>query len=82
MQRLIVHGVPYYVDSQNKLFTYDTESICIGTYSAEDGEVAIDANVREQLKSKVIEWRGKQQPRTRKPQENAWWDWKRSFARC
>jgi hypothetical protein len=68
MQRLIVHGVPYYVDSQNKLFTYDTESVCIGTYT--DGEVAIDANLREQLKSKVTEWRSKQQPRTRKPQEN------------
>ena len=70
MQRLIVHGVPYYVDSQSKLFTYDTESICIGTYSAENASITLNANTRDQLKSKVTEWRDKQQPRTRKPQEN------------
>ncbi len=68
MQRQILHGVPYYVDSSSKLYTYTDEPIHIGSVSG-DGAVTIRNGAYESLDAGLAEWRSKQSARSRKPQE-------------
>jgi hypothetical protein len=68
MQRQIIHGVPYFVDSQNRLFTWDTESAPqqIGHYEPQSQAVTFAEDHLPKLSSRLAIWRGSQQARLRK----------------
>ena len=66
MQRIIVYGVPYLVDTLNRVFVCDgsTEPREIGTYG--DGHVIIHESAKPGLKESAEVWREGQVARTRK----------------
>jgi hypothetical protein len=68
MQRQIIHGVPYFVDSQNRLFTWDTETAPqqIGHYEPKSESVTYAEDHLAKLSSRLAVWRGSQQARLRK----------------
>jgi hypothetical protein len=70
MQRQIIHGIPFFVDAQKRIYTWETEPGCkpqhIGSFSAE-GEITFVSNHISALSSKLTEWRSTQKPRPRKP---------------
>ena len=65
MQRQIINGVPYYIDSANKLYTFTDEQNHIGQFT--DGHVSINPSSYESLNAKLAEWRESQNARVRKP---------------
>jgi len=65
MQRQIINGVPYYIDSANKIYTYTDEPSVIGEFT--DGLLTINQAAYESLNAKLTEWRNAQSARTRKP---------------
>jgi len=67
MQRIIVYGVPYLVDTLNRVFVCDgsTEPTEIGTYG--EGHVTIFESARPVLEQRAEVWRQEQVARTRKP---------------
>lgn len=65
MQRQIINGVPYYVDSAKKIHTYTDEPSHIGNLA--DGLITINPLAYESLNAKLAEWRNAQSARTRKP---------------
>ena len=65
MQRQIINGVPYYIDSAKKLYTFTDEPNHIGKFS--DGLVTINPASYESLNEKLAEWRQSQNARVRKP---------------
>ena len=65
MQRQIINGVPYYIDSANKIYTYTDEPSVIGEFT--DGLLTINQAAYESLNAKLTEWRNSQFARTRKP---------------
>jgi hypothetical protein len=65
MQRQIINGVPYYVDSSKKIYTYTDEPSIIGNLT--DGLVTINPLAHQSLDAKLAEWRNAQSARTRKP---------------
>lgn len=69
MQRVIVHGVPYLVDAQQRVFLYDTSqpSLHIGTFEPESNRVRFLQEVKPQIEARATAWRDEQQPRSRKP---------------
>ena len=69
MQRQIVHGVPYFTDAANRLFTWDTEAAPqhIGTYHPDTGTVSFTDGHLTKLSGRLQSWRAKQHPRPRKP---------------
>jgi hypothetical protein len=69
MQRQIVHGIPYFTDSINKLYVWDHElpNQCIGTYNSIKKTVEFNSNHLEGLREHLTVWRSKQIPRSRKP---------------
>jgi hypothetical protein len=73
MQRKIISGIPYYVDTSNKLYTWDTEAQPqpIGTYNPTADAVTFESNHFERLTSRLEDWRSKQQPRDRKAIANS-----------
>lgn len=72
MQRMILHGVPYFVDVQNRLFTWDTETDPqhIGQYNPTSDTIVYTENYFIQLNGRLQDWRSKQQPRLRKATSN------------
>jgi hypothetical protein len=67
MQRQIIYGVPYYIDSANKLYTYSEDKIHIGSYL--NNTVTLVSGILETLDGKLKMWRDEQSARIRKPQE-------------
>jgi hypothetical protein len=65
MQRQIINGIPYYIDSAKKLYTFTDEPNHIGQFS--DGLVSINPASYESLNTKLAEWRESQNARVRKP---------------
>lgn len=68
MQRTILHGVPYFTDSQNRLFLWDTEAptVCIGSYDAETDTIHYDNTAIGNLGNRLQIWRQNQNSRPRK----------------
>ena len=69
MQRQIIHGVPYFTDTLNRLFTWDTETQPqpIGTYSPATNTITYTDNHIAQLSQRLQTWRTNQTARLRKP---------------
>lgn len=69
MQRTIIHGVPYFTDALNRLFTWDTEAQPhpIGTYNPTTNTITYADNHLTQLSHRLQTWRASQSPRLRKP---------------
>jgi len=69
MQRQIIHGVPYFTDALNRLFTWDTETQPhpIGTYDSNSKTIAYTDNHIAQLSQRLQTWRTNQNARPRKP---------------
>ena len=67
MQRQIINGIPYYVDSSNKIYTFTEEPSHIGQLA--EGIVTINPSSYESLDRKLKEWRESQSARSRKPTE-------------
>ena len=65
MQRQIINGVPYYIDSAKKIYTFTDEPSHIGQFT--DGFVTINPDSYMSLSAKLAEWRSNQSARTRKP---------------
>jgi hypothetical protein len=65
MQRQIINGIPYYIDSAKKLYTFTDEPNHIGQFT--DGLVTINPASYESLNAKLTEWRDSQNARVRKP---------------
>lgn len=68
MQRKILHGVPYFTDSEHRLFLWDTEAspVCIGSYDPKTELITYDNTAVTNLGNRLQEWRGKQNARPRK----------------
>lgn len=70
MQRQIIHGIPFFVDAQKRIYTWETDPGCkpqhIGSVTAE-GEITFVRNHISALSGKLTEWRSTQKPRPRKP---------------
>ncbi len=68
MQRQIIHGVPYFVDNQNRLFTWDTEADPqhIGSYDPTTGNAIFAEDHLGKLAGRLCDWRSKQSIRARK----------------
>jgi hypothetical protein len=68
MQRQIIDGIPYYIDSQNRVYNWDTEASPqhIGTYDAASKRLTFLDNHLTPLADRLQEWRAVQQPRFRK----------------
>lgn len=69
MQRTIIHGVPYFTDALNRLFTWDTEAQPqhIGTYQPITNTITYADNHLTQLSHRLQTWRASQTARLRKP---------------
>ena len=71
MQREIIHGVPYFISTDNTLWSWngskEEKSHCIGVYDSATKRVVFNSGICEQLQPILDEWRTKQQPRPRKP---------------
>jgi hypothetical protein len=72
MQRQIISGIPYYVDTANKLFTWDTEASPqhIGSHDPTTGTITYEPDHLANLATRLQVWREKQQPRERKATTN------------
>jgi hypothetical protein len=73
MQRLIVHGVPYHCDSQNRIYLYDSSAdpLCIGTYDPTSQRVVLQNEVKPVVFQRMLAWREQQSARKRKPTDEA-----------
>ena len=73
MQRLIVHGVPYHCDSQNRVFLYDSSAdpLRIGIYDPTTQRVVLQDEVKPVLLQRMLAWREQQVARKRKPTEDS-----------
>jgi hypothetical protein len=69
MQRQIIHGIPYYVDSKNKLYTYSDDSVHIGSYNPTNSVVEYIEGIHATLGDSVKQWRIGQSSRSRKPED-------------
>jgi hypothetical protein len=67
MQRQIINGIPYYIDSSNKIYTFTEEPAHIGQFT--EGILTINPSSYESLDRKLKDWRESQSARTRKPTE-------------
>jgi hypothetical protein len=69
MQRQIIHGVPYFTDALNRLFTWDAEAQPqpIGTYHPTTNTITYADNHLAQLSHRLQTWRANQSARLRKP---------------
>jgi hypothetical protein len=69
MQRQIIHGVPYFTNALNQLFTWDSEAPPhpIGSYNPTTNTIAYTDNHLAQLSQRLQTWRGNQSARLRKP---------------
>jgi len=69
MQRQIIHGVPYFTDVQNRLYTWEPEGSPshIGTYDPVKKSVDFLPNHQAILDEKLATWRRTQHTRSRKP---------------
>ncbi len=68
MQRTILHGVPYFTDSQHRLFLWDTEAapVCIGSYDPKTEHITYNDAAIANLGNRLQVWRQNQHPRPRK----------------
>jgi hypothetical protein len=68
MQREIINGVPYFIDGQSKLYTWEIESTPqhIGVYKSTTQSIEYTEGFLEKLEGKLQSWRSKQEPRARK----------------
>jgi hypothetical protein len=68
MQRQIIHGVPYFLDSQNRLFPWDTETSSqpIGQYNPATDSILYADDHLVKFTGKLAVWREQQKPRLRK----------------
>ena len=69
MQRQILDGVPYFLDTQNRVYLWDAEgpSFQVGSYDPVAKQVKFHDNLLTSLESRLALWRAKQQARPRKP---------------
>lgn len=69
MQRTIIHGVPYFTDALNRLFTWDSEAQPhpIGAFNQTTNTITYTDNHLTQLSQRLQTWRGAQTARLRKP---------------
>ncbi len=69
MQRQIIHGVPYFTDALNRLFTWDSEAPPhpVGSYDPATNTVTYADNHLAQLSQRLQTWRASQNVRLRKP---------------
>ncbi len=72
MQRQILYGVPYFIDSAHKLYTWDRDSSPqpIGQYNPTDQKIQFKDNHITGLVGRLAEWRAAQVPRLRKGTPN------------
>ena len=71
MQRQIVDGVPYFIDKQNTVYLWDTQTTTptrIGTYSPTTKSVSLQSDLQTKLSGKLEQWRSNTQPRLRRPE--------------
>lgn len=69
MQRQIVDGVPYFIDKQNAVYLWNTETTPptrIGSYLPTKS-VQLESGLTSKLQGKLEQWRATQQPRPRRP---------------
>jgi hypothetical protein len=73
MQRQILYGIPYFVDSAHKLYTWDRESAPqhVGQYNPLDKSLQFKDKCIEGLANRLAEWRANQVPRLRKANSRA-----------
>ncbi len=69
MQRQILHGIPYNIDSQHRVFCCDQspEPLHIGTYDPATKSVSLKPDAIDQLTGKLAAWRASLEKRARKP---------------
>lgn len=69
MQRQIIHGVPYFTNALNQLFTWDSEAAPhpVGSYNPDTNTITYTDNHLAQLSQRLQTWRGAQSARLRKP---------------
>lgn len=69
MQRQILDGVPYFVDTLHRVYLWDAEgpSFCVGSYDPATKQLKFHDNLLTSLEPRLQEWRATQQPRARKP---------------
>ena len=70
MQRQIVDGVPYFIDKQNTVYLWNTETTPptrIGSYIPTTKSVQLESGLTSKLNGKLEQWRAAQQPRPRRP---------------
>jgi hypothetical protein len=73
MQRQILYGIPYFIDSAHKLYTWDRESAPqhIGQFNPSDKSVQFKDNHLNGLSNRLAEWRALQISRLRKATANS-----------
>lgn len=73
MQRQILYGIPYFIDSAHKLYTWDRESTPqhIGQYNPSDKTIQFKDNHLNGLSNRLAEWRASQVSRLRKATTNS-----------
>jgi hypothetical protein len=70
MQRQIVDGVPYFIDKQNAVYLWDTETSTparIGSYNSTTKSLQLEPNLTSKFHGKLELWRAIQQSRPRRP---------------
>lgn len=65
MERILLHGVPYYTDKAGKLYTYQDQPIEIGSYQKEADVVTLKS-APDTLKQQLESWRSSLAPKPRK----------------
>jgi hypothetical protein len=68
MQRQILYGVPYFLDSVGRLFTWDTTAPPehIGSYNTTKETITYTEGHLAKLTARLEDWRSKQESRLRK----------------
>jgi hypothetical protein len=69
MQREIIHGVPYFLDSKQQVYLWepDASPCAIGSYDKQSKQLAFREGLLPSLQDRLAKWRSEQQPRARKP---------------
>lgn len=69
MQRILLHGVPYFINGSNELFTYtqDIAPIHIGSYNSDTDTVILKSGITSLLEPALAAWRATLTAKPRKP---------------
>ena len=71
MNRKVIQGIPYWVDTQNRIYAYDpadtTNFLWLGSCSVTFETVELRADLESAYSEKLAKFRSSHQPRDRKP---------------